>query len=241
VADRTEEEQVEVLKNWIKENGVSLVVSIAIVLTVVFGYRMWQTQTLQTAEAASSMYEELVEAITVSPLETISEENLLTGKFLAGKLKAEHAGSTYAQFAALHLAKLAMEDEDLPTAVTELQWVLDNGAGENISIIANLRLARVKFGLKEYENAITQLASIESGGHESSVEELRGDIYYAMGRTDESREAYQRAVNLQANNKRPMTQMKLEDLVAPKVILAVDDAADDEAVIEDEEQGVEES
>ena len=67
VDDRTEEEQVEVLKKWFGENGVSLVVSIVLVLAVVFGYRTWETQTRESGETASVMYENLQMAVIVSP------------------------------------------------------------------------------------------------------------------------------------------------------------------------------
>jgi len=222
--DKTEDEQIELLKKWLSENGTSIIVSIVVVLAIVLGYRTWETQTRETAEAASVIYEELVEAVTVNPSQTISAENLSTSKFLANQLKSEYGNSTYAQFAAMHLAKLAVEADDLETAATELQWVLDNGSSRKIAIIANLRLAKVKFGLKEYDSAIAQLDTIEPGSHKSSYEELRGDVYYALGSIDESREAYQRAVNLQTGNKKPMTQMKLDDLVAPAAELAIDEA-----------------
>ena len=55
----------------------------------------------------------------------------------------------------------------------------------------------------------------------------------AMDKPDEAREAYQRAVNAQ-QNKRPMTQMKLDDLVAPKTMIAVDDSDDTSAPEESE-------
>ena len=229
VGDKIEEEQIELLKKWLNENGTSIIVSIVVVLAVVFGYRTWETQTRETAEAASVIYEELVEAVTVNPPQTISDENLSTSKFLANQLKSEYSNSTYAQFAAMHLAKLAVEAAELETAATELQWALDNGSDSKVAIIANLRLAKVKFALKEYDSAIAQLDTMEAGSHKSSYEELRGDIYYAMGSIDESREAYQRAVNLQTINKKPMTQMKLDDLVAPAASIAVDETGTETA------------
>lgn len=219
--DRTEEEQVEVLKEWLNENGTSLIGTIVVVLAVVFGYRTWETQTRETAEAASAIYEDLVAAMTVKPLETPSEENLSTGNFLANQLKTDHADSTYAHFAAMHLAKIAVEKDDLDGAAKELQWVLANDPSEMIKVIVNLRLARVKFGQGESDGATALLDSVKPGAHMSSYEELRGDILYAQDKHDEARAAYQRAVNAQ-DSANPMTQMKLEDLAAPKTTVAAD-------------------
>jgi predicted negative regulator of RcsB-dependent stress response len=225
VADVTEEEQVEAIKRWFSENGTFLVVGIVVVLAVVFGYRTWETQTREAAEAASVKYEELVVAVTVSPLEELSEENLSTGQFIAEELKQDYSGTTYAHFAAMHIAKIHVQGGDLDAALKELEWVLANDPDEKIKAIANIRVARVLHGQAKDEDALAVLDKTNSAGHEASYDELRGDVLLAMGKPDEAREAYQRAVNAQIN-KRPMTQMKLDDLVAPKSVIAVDDGDD---------------
>ncbi len=40
---RTEEEQVEALKDWWKENGRSLLLGVALALAIVFGWKGWET------------------------------------------------------------------------------------------------------------------------------------------------------------------------------------------------------
>ena len=220
---KTDEEQVEFLKKWFDDNGTSLLVSIVVVLAAVFGYRTWETQQLEQAQSASVMYEELVQAVTVNdPMGTISEENISTGKFLASQLKQEHTKSSYAHFAAMHMAKAAVEAGDLEAAIRELQWLMDNGASEKLIVIANMRLARVKLAQGEFEAALVQLDEVEAGAHQSSYEELRGDILFALDRKDEAREAYQKAVNLQTNP-RLIAQMKLGDLVVPRIEVKSDE------------------
>ena len=39
----TEEEQIEALKDWWRENGNSLLIGVAVALVAVFGFRGWQT------------------------------------------------------------------------------------------------------------------------------------------------------------------------------------------------------
>ena len=53
---RTEEEQVEALKRWFRDNGRSLVTAILIALILVFGFRYWQDSQLRQREAASAQY-----------------------------------------------------------------------------------------------------------------------------------------------------------------------------------------
>ena len=106
-ADTTEEEQIEAIKNWIEENGMSLVLTIVVVLGGTFGYRAWENSVRGTGEAASALYENLAQA-TTSPSGVISDELEATARSLGEQLKEEHENSTYAFFAALHLAKLAV-------------------------------------------------------------------------------------------------------------------------------------
>ena len=226
VADSTEEQQIEAIKNWINENGVSLAVSIVVVLAGLFGYNTWQTQTREAGESASAIYEELVEAVTVTGIEALSDEKLATSKFLANQLKQDYKDSTYALFAAMHLAKLAVENDDLPAAASELQWVMDQEPEAGLGIIANLRLAKVKYAQQQYDAALQQLDAMPPGSHAGSYEELRGDIYYAMERMDEAREAYQRAVAAQVEAPSPFTQMKLDDLIAPRTVVTMEEPSD---------------
>ena len=64
---RTEEEQVQALKNWWNENGKSLLLWIAVALAAVFGWKGWQQQQAVEAENASVLYQNLLDA-TVSAL-----------------------------------------------------------------------------------------------------------------------------------------------------------------------------
>jgi len=224
--DITEEEQVEAIKQWLSDNGTAMVLTIIVVLASVFGFRTWENQTRTSAEAASAIYVELTEAVLIGPLETLSEEQASTGKFLATQLKTEHDGSVYANFAAFHMAKIAVGNDDLDAAAKELEWVLDNSVDDRIAVVANFRLARVKFGKEDYEGAIAQLDEVKPGGHTSSYEELRGDAHKALKQTDAAREAYQRAINAQGSIKRPLTQIKLDNLVTPKTAVAADALAE---------------
>ena len=108
----TDEEQLEVLKNWWDENGTTLVTTLVLGLAAIFGYRAWEDNVRETGEAASSTYQNLVQATS-----NLDDENLrLTALNLGEELKNDYEGSTYASFAALHLAKIAVEQGDLAAA-----------------------------------------------------------------------------------------------------------------------------
>ena len=59
----SDEEQVEVLKKWWDENGTSLIVTLVLVLGGTFGYRAWENSVIESGEAASVVYEDLVTSV----------------------------------------------------------------------------------------------------------------------------------------------------------------------------------
>ena len=233
VTDKTEEEQVEALKNWWDENGTQLLIGIVFVLAGVFGYRYWQSSTQETAEAASSLYEDLVQVASIGPFDQLSDEDRATAEFVAQQLQTDYKDTTYAHFASLHMAKLAVDDGDLDSAEAALRWSLDNGVDKVVSPIVNERLARVLFAKEDYEGALAQLDKAEAGAHQRSFEELRGDIYTAMDRSEDARAAYDRALAAAENpNSFPYLQMKLHDIADPKKSISAEteEAEADEAV-----------
>ena len=229
VTDKTEEEQVEAIKNWFAKNGTSLVAGIVLALGSVFGYQAWEKSVRDQGEKASGMYENLTAAVSVGPFETLSDESRSTAVFIANQLKAEYPDSTYAHFAAMQLAKLEVEAGALDSAATELQLVLDQKVDDSLAVLVRLRLAQVKLGQGEYEAALALLDQSNIDGYASAYAELRGDVYYAMDRLDDARQAYQAAVALlKEGTTKPMLSMKLEDLVLPEVAIPADTAATEE-------------
>ena len=110
---RTEEEQVEAIKNWWKENGRSTVIGVVIAAVAVFGWRGWQDYERETAEAASALYQSLVQQSQLQPGESLSDERLKSTAYIANQLKTDYSGSTYSLYASLWLAKHAVDQGHL--------------------------------------------------------------------------------------------------------------------------------
>lgn len=205
---RTEEEQVEALRRWWNENGRSTVAAVIVALAAGFGWQGWQSHQQAQREQASDAYQALLQALGQpgSPQQSPGVE-------LAEQLKAEYSSSTYAQFAALHLAALAVNQGDLAEAEAQLRWVLGKASrGSDTALVAQLRLARVVAAKGETEQALSILAQ-DSGSFHASYAAARGDILLAAGRDEEARDAYNQAlsqggmgVNL------PALQQKLQSL-----------------------------
>lgn len=207
---RTEEEQVEALKRWWDENGRSTVVAIVIALAAGFGWQGWQAQQRAQAEAASDMYQALLTAITAD----ISTEQQQKAADLAEQIKREFDDSTYAQFAALHLARMAVEKEDLPAAEAQLRWVLERAdPGSDSAQLARLRLGRVVAATGDTDQALAILAQGGSA-YQAAYAIARGDALLAAGRRGEALDAYATAQALSAASGRELStlQAKLQSL-----------------------------
>jgi len=216
VADHlTEEEQLEKLKNWWKENGASLAIAILVGLIAYFGHQWWQNSQQQQAEQASALYSELVEAIQANPVnnEPVSDEKKQTAHYITEQLQTNYSSSQYAVNASLFSAKIAVEDDNIDVAEKALQWAVNN-SNDALKGVARLRLARLYFSQDKYDDALT-LVDTKDVALISLNAELRGDILLAKNDIDGARVAYQEAIDNvgeTASFRRQLLPIKLANL-----------------------------
>jgi predicted negative regulator of RcsB-dependent stress response len=228
---RTEEEQVEALRRWWNENGRSTIAAIVIALSVGFGYQTWKSNDQRQQENASDIYQQLLQAVAAGDMTAQQEE---AGIALAQLLKDDHSGSTYAQFAALQMARLSVNNNDLAEAEAQLRWVLGKAStNSDVGQVAQMRLARVLAASGDADQALAILQPSGEISYQASFAVARGDILLSMGRNDEAREAYSSARMLAAGSQgrvnMPALEQKLQSLTpVPARSLEVDAAAEQE-------------
>ena len=212
-----EEETIDAIKRWWHETGRMLAAGIAIILLGWLGWQQWERMQEGSAAAASALFDELTALAVVAPGETVPAEDRAQARNLIEELRSEHSGSTYASYAALFGARLAVEANDLATAEQDLQWVLDNQrtslfsrTEEALIDTARLRLGRVILSQGEPDRALTVISGVEGGPLAGEYAELRGDIYMAQGQRSEALEAYQSAARSGLDN--PFLNMKINNL-----------------------------
>jgi predicted negative regulator of RcsB-dependent stress response len=114
---------------------------------------------------------------------------------LAEQLKNEYGSSTYAQFAGLQLARVAVGSNELAEAQAQLRWVLGKAdKGSDVARVAQLRLARVLAASGEQQQALAILEQEDQGPYKASYAVARGDILLSLGRQDDARQAYNAAL-----------------------------------------------
>jgi predicted negative regulator of RcsB-dependent stress response len=202
----TEEEQVESIKKWWKENGTSAIAGLVIGLGGILGWQAWNQQIDATGEQGSVAFEQMMQAMTSGDVDSSSKQ--------AELLRIDYESTAYADFAALMQAKLKLEQGDSPAARSQLEWVMKHTQDQGIEQVARLRLARVFLSDGNYAAATALLTNIKPA-FTGEFAELRGDIAAAQKEFDQARQAYQEAIDLDAGN-RAMIEIKMDDLGSPK-------------------------
>lgn len=216
MSDLTEEEQLEALKRWWKENGKWVVTALVVGVGGYLGWTTYQDQQEAKSANGSALYSELLDTLQVQSDQALSDDARAEAAELVSQLKAEHAGSAYGVNAALIHARQAVENDDLDTAESELRWVLDQQPSDETRHLAQVRLARVIAAQGQLDDA---LATLKEGNPSDVMEaeyaEVRGDILSQQGDTDGAREAYQSALEslgMEQQNRNRLLQMKLDNL-----------------------------
>jgi predicted negative regulator of RcsB-dependent stress response len=216
----SEEEQLEYLKRWWKENGKTIVIAVLIAVAGYFGVTGWKDHQQQKKEKASAAYEQLLKLVNVEAGKSLSEGDRVTIAHLAGELKSSATNSMYAHTASFFLAKLAVEANKLDEAASELKWVLSAKPDAATAQLARLRLARVLTAQKAYDEALSQLSPEPAAAFVPEYDEARGDILKLQGNLDAARTAYEKALSAtepQQQERYMLLQMKVNDLKTPPV------------------------
>jgi len=204
----TEQEQLEAIRKWWKENGKAIVAGLLIGLTGVIGWQQWNAWKVRQSEDASALYQKVTAAVQDG------DSNEATS--VAADLVADYEGSPYAALALFALAAKDIDEGRLDAARERYEWVIAKAAQPEHADIARLRLARILLAEGEHEAALGAI-DVVGQSFRAEADELKGDVYAVQGDTGRAREAYQAAVATLAmeGGSNPWLIMKLEDLTAP--------------------------
>jgi predicted negative regulator of RcsB-dependent stress response len=201
----SDNEQVEVIRKWWRENGRSLILGLVIGIMGLAGYRYWDDSRSVRAESASINYEELLSLVNKKSFEDARK---------AGQVILDnYPDTTYARLAALSLTKVELADGKIEAAKSHLQWVLDHPGSDQLATLARARLAQLALGEGKADAA---WALLEQGGltRGEGFSELRADILAARGKVDEAAALYLKAqADIIASGGNPaVIELKLERL-----------------------------
>ena len=156
-AFETEEQQVEALQKWWKENGTASLIGLGIGLVAILGWNYWLDYKKVETGKASAMYDQLLKNVNENQKDAIDT--------VANKLKTEFKSTEYAAYSTLLQAKSKIDGGDLAGA-KELLQSLANQSGD-LSQLAQLRLVRLYLATGEYEKGLQLINAVDPKTTES--------------------------------------------------------------------------
>ena len=206
----TEEERVEALKRWWKENGQSTIAGLVVGIALILGWNYWQDYKKDQTMQASALYDQLMKAV--------NEGNNEAAAKLAKHIQEQFHATPYASYSGLLQAKVKVQQGDVAGAKQILEKIAHD-SNKELSNVAKLRLVRLMLASGEYEQGLKLIAEVDPSSTSSfsgNYDELVGDLYVALDRLDEARTSYQKA--LRDGYQSPFLQAKIDDLTAPEIV-----------------------
>jgi predicted negative regulator of RcsB-dependent stress response len=200
---QTEEEQVEAIKRWWKENGTSVIAGLVIGLGGVFGWQAWGSYKDRVGAEAALAFNQLVAAVDRGDKPSAVKQ---------AELMQSNYDNSYAIFAAMAEARVKLDEGDGAAAISRLEWASQKAGNPALQSLVQLNLARILLDQGELDAAEKLVASAQ-GGFAGEFAALRGDIAFARGDKAAAAAAYTQAMTLEVSN-RNLLQMKLDDLAA---------------------------
>ena len=198
-----EEQEINQLKDWWKENGKAIIVAFVLGVGGMFGWRYWQVyQTNQIIEASAG-YEALVYG---------AEQNSAAQKVKLTEFVQVNSKTSYAVFALLNEAKNAVARQDFIAASTALEQALAQSQDEILTSLAAVRLSAVQFQSGQLDNALSTLNQVKSASFNARKALLSGDIQLAKGDQAAAKSSFEQALQNGSPLERQAAQMKLNNL-----------------------------
>ena len=204
--DLQEQEQIDALKAWWKDNGNFVLGALLVFVVVMGGWRGWQYYQSRQASEAVTLYAAFTNQLESNDVKRVNDA--------AAAVMDKYASTVYATHAALLAAQINEQINDLPRAKTQLQWVIDHAKEDRLKDVARLRLAAVLLDEKNYDSAMTLLEAKHPASFDGLYADLRGDLLRAQGKTNEALSAYKLAYEKVDSKSlyRNFIQMKMDDL-----------------------------
>lgn len=183
----TDEEQLEAIRRWWRENGRSVIAGVLIGVAALGAWRGWDWYRTEQGLAASQRYEQVMQEIGGEDPQKLLEH--------AEVLRTDYAGTAYAPLAALAAARAQVQADELEKAAEWLRWALDNADDAHLRHVARARLARVLAELDRADEALALVDRDVPEAYTALYAEIRGDVLAERGNGSAAAEAYRQALD----------------------------------------------
>lgn len=199
--DLEEQEQLEELKTWWKLHGTLVSAAIALIAVAFVGWQGWNWWQRNQAAQAGQLFGGMQQALMQQDVKRL--------RLLSGELIDKYSGTAYAGMAAMLSGKVMMETGDLKSAQAQFGWAAEHGKDQGLRDLARLRQA-IALAEEKTEagqaDALKLLAVPPAPSFMPRYLEVRGDIYAAQGKVEDSRKAYDEAIKALESSRKAESQ-----------------------------------
>jgi len=173
-----EHEQSERVRSWLRNNGVSIIAGVAIAIGGIAGWQWWQKEQGSHLTGANAQYQVVLKQLQDKKLDEAAKglKELDGGK-----------ASIYADLAAMQLAKAQVDAGKNEDALATLRAIKADPA---FKPAIDHRIARLLIATGKQDEAIKLLGNAT----DSASLEIHGDALFALGKRDEARGLYEKAL-----------------------------------------------
>ena len=201
----TEEQQIDALKKWWKENGNSLVIGLFVGISGLFGYRYYNDMQHQHAMQASDLYMSIVQNVAL-------EKDVEQTVDMNNQLINEYSDTPYAALSSMVLARSEYKKGNKDTAAAQLELAMKHASDDMVAHQARFRLVNIYIEQANFDAAAALLDSKHDPAYDAQYAELKGDLLAAQGDTEKAKVEYDRAIELQGSAVSRWLQLKRDNL-----------------------------
>ena len=199
----TENEQVDAVRHFFRENGKALAIGVVLGIVALGGWRYWQSHQSSAMAESSVAFQQANQAVTDKKAQGVEDLE----KF------AQSNSNNYGVFASLQLADHFVDVKDFANAEKQLVSAQGQAKEENLVSLVSLRLARIQAQQQKFDDALKTLDGVKGEGWIALQQDIRGDVLLAKGDAKGARDAFSKGLDSKPSQTlQSVLRMKLNNL-----------------------------
>jgi len=185
----------EKVSDFFSNNKKNIILYTIIFIAFYFASTLYISQDEKKYYLASDLYQKVQLANEINDAEGLTNE-----------LKENYSKTSYASRASIFLGNLYFKNKNFSMAKESYEWAADNSIEPSISSLANYQLGILFFSQKDFDNAIDAAIKINDNGFIGLKNNLLGDLYNSLGKTEDAIKHFQVAYDFY-NNKNDLAKV----------------------------------
>lgn len=169
--DRTDEEREELVKQWIKDYWLMLVVAVLAAVAAVYGLNYFKQSKIKARSETAAQTQLVGKALR--------ENKVTEAQTLVAALQSDEKDTTFSALATLSLAQKYFNDKAYDKAIAQYDWLVTQSGDMAMRNLARLRKARAEADGKNIQAAVATLDGMEGNANLAEAFLLKGDILLA--------------------------------------------------------------